>query len=320
MLRAAIHGGNRRAGEVETMATDPRGLTSRILVPLDGSDRAEQALPYALAIGGPESEVILLAVVPRATNVRNVQGTEIAPAERVQEGYRGVAEQALDRAASWLGGRRTVRRETAHGDPAEQIVRTATERGVGLIVMTAMGRGTFAGWALGSTTDRVTRAATQPVMVVHRKGATDPPGAGAAIGGLVVPVDGSELAARALPVAATIARSAGVPVRVVHAVRRDDAQLGEVPAEADAEAQRTVATAVADLRSAGASASGAVISGEPASGIVSVAGVDDVVVMTSHGESGAGGWVLGGVADKLLRHGSVSVVLVPSSGRGGGAA
>jgi nucleotide-binding universal stress UspA family protein len=52
--------------------------------------------------------------------------------------------------------------------------------------------------------------------------------------------------------------------------------------------------------------------------IVDRAGAEDVsmIVMTSHGRSGIGRWLLGSIADKVARSATVPVVIVPCSGRG----
>src|SRR3954453_18768268 len=104
--------------------TSPAAVT-RILVPLDGSERAEEVLPYVQATGGPDAEITLLEVVPKASDVRNVFGKVIATPDRVQQGYEEVARKNLERASSKLGGRGQVRQQVALGDPAEEILNAA---------------------------------------------------------------------------------------------------------------------------------------------------------------------------------------------------
>jgi nucleotide-binding universal stress UspA family protein len=300
----------------------PATLTP-ILVPLDGSENAEAALPYVRAIGGPQVEAILLEVTPQASNVRNVFGKAIASAEQVQQGYEQVAQKHLDHAAAQLGDAARVRRQVAVGDRAEQILRVAAEQNVGLIAMTSRGRGAWGPWTLGSIVDRVVRAARQPVLVVHPRGSTAHAGDGA-ITGLLVPVDGSDQARQALPVAAALARTLAAPVRVIQAISAEAVTLpGETTYDQESYAaqrtgaQRGVQSAVEELRAAGIAAAAEILTGDPVAAVISAADPGDLIVVTSHGQTGAGRWVLGGVADKLVRAGTTPAVLVPTSGRDG---
>jgi nucleotide-binding universal stress UspA family protein len=308
--------------EAAAMESKTAATLTPIIVPLDGSENAEAALPYVRAIGGPAGEVTLLEVTPPASNVRNIFGKEIGSAQQVQQGYEKVAQEHLDRAAARLGDQARVRREVAVGDPAEQILRVASEQGAGLIAMTSQGRGAWGPWALGSTIDRVVRAARQPVLVVHPRAAATGTAGGNVVTGLLVPIDGSDEAARALPVAAALARALAVPVRVVRAVSAaavtppgQSAYDQEALAAQRTEAQRGVQTAVDGLRATGVEATAEVLTGEPVATVISAADPGDLIVVTSHGQTGSGRWVLGGVADKLVRAGTTPAVLVPSAMR-----
>jgi nucleotide-binding universal stress UspA family protein len=71
----------------------------------------------------------------------------------------------------------------------------------------------------------------------------------------------------------------------------------------DAEASR--------LRATGLDVTTEIVVGQAAPGILEHAIVDDVVVMTSHGTGGVRRWLLGSVAEKLIRSGAAPVILVP---------
>src|SRR5262249_22289244 len=100
-------------------ATTANGIR-RILVPLDGSFFAEQALPFAKAIGGNETELILLEVAPPTEPIRGLFGNVLITAEEVRRSYQEGIESALETTRrAWLGERPNVRIETAAGDAAE---------------------------------------------------------------------------------------------------------------------------------------------------------------------------------------------------------
>ncbi|MFP5373212.1 MAG: universal stress protein, partial [Actinomycetes bacterium] len=257
--------------------------------------------------------------------VRNVLGQEIAPAARVQEGYTEVASERLEAAAASVPGGTATKTIVATGDPATEILRVAGEERADLIAMTASGAGAWGPFAFGRVVDRVARANARPVLVVPPSARSE----GARVAGILVPVDGSEAAFAALPVAATLANAFGVEVRVVQAVSADREAAG--PAEiahpdvierefrgaSRSVAESAVAEAVARLQRMGVSARGDVLTGNPVATVISEAARTDLVVLTSRGQGQHAGaasvsWTIGGVADKLLRSGTLPMVLVPA--------
>ena len=141
---------------------------------------------------------------------------------------------------------------------------------------------------------------------------------------ILVPLDGSNLAEEALQVAVDIAKPAGGSVTLFVAAEPEAAQAlyafddseGITRAMAadsylDQVAARLEEQGVTTLRT---SSDGTNVAGE----IVDRAAAEDVsmIVMTSHGRSGIGRWLLGSVADKVARSATVPVVIVPCIGRG----
>ena len=317
---------------------------ARILVPLDGSTLAEQALRYAQAIGGAGAEFVLLAVVPPAGARRDLRGIElyslglvppaitdqalqehvVATVEEVQAQYDAAArEHLLTAARTWLGDRTRFTVQVATGDPAEEILRAVGARGVDLVVMASHGRGAVGRAVFGSVADRVAHASPVPVMIVRPRD-TAAEVAPVLLHRLIVPLDGSELAARAVPVAEALARRLDLPVLLLHAV--DPAQImgpfagaavlaPEFFEEAATKARRWLEDAAARLRSAGVATTTEISTGVPFATIAGAAHPGDVVVISSHGRSGVRRWLLGSVAEKLVRSGPVPVIVVPVGAR-----
>jgi nucleotide-binding universal stress UspA family protein len=270
-----------------------------VLVPLDGSSEAEQALPYAEALAAPGCQLILLEVGEDPDD-------EFALLER--------------HAAS------CAHLETASGDPAEQILRVVRDLGVGMIVMTTHGRGALDRLAFGSVADAVTRHSPVPVMVV-RPGELPPQ---PVMRRLAVPLDGSSLSESALPFAQSLARRLGVPVRLVTAIDpvslvpsavapalAFDAEIyDETLATLRTEATSWLTEASEKLREAGIEASWEILDGSPYAAITDALKAGDVVVMASHGRGGVRRMLLGSVAEKLIREGKAPVMLVPAGASG----
>jgi len=155
-------------GEAPATVHPPR----RILVPLDGSGLAQQALPLARELAhAARAELILLrAVVPmiEAYVGAPMLGRPIAESSEAISSLREYALEDLEAQATAL------RAELPHilthaiiGYPAEVIVDEAREMEVDLIVMATHGYGGLRRWALGSVADKVLHATTTPLILVR---------------------------------------------------------------------------------------------------------------------------------------------------------
>jgi len=347
--------------EVATRAigTDPtwqeeRAMISTVLVPLDGSPVAEQAIPYAQALLPDGGEVVLLRVVPEldllltellrtleqaaaegATDIDGVLKTlEHAAAKGTTQ--MNAVPKDLEREATRIAnsGLQSAT-EVARGDAAAQILRAIERDKVDLVVMTTHGRGAIGRTIFGSVADRVSQASPVPVLLVR----PSPGGlesATADIRRLVVPLDGSELAEGALPVAVALAKRLRAQVRLVRAVElaatiasMNGLAVPSIPVSGEVYEQvleavlgdaRGYLVAVAvRLEQAGVAATWAVLEGSPFFAIAEATETGDLVVLASHGRSGVMRWLMGSVAEKLVREAPVPVLLVPSAGRGTGA-
>ena len=149
---------------------------------------------------------------------------------------------------------------------------------------------------------------------------------------ILVPLDGSELAERALPYAKELAQQLGASLtilRVVNSLELTSAQAfsGYLPAEvydAAFEDARRAAREYLETVAKGLAADGLAVdwvmrTGDPAGEVIEHEreGRADLVVMSTHGRSGLGRWVFGSVADRVLRGGTIPVLLVRSFGSPG---
>ena len=155
-----------------------------ILVPLDGSRRAEAVLPFAVDLAERcRSSVVLLRVVPAFYQVwaETLPGTaDIAPGAAAEE-IKIVQIQVKERVRAARRYLSNVRRRlhnaavrdvhlvVAQGDAAAGIVRYARQEGVGLIAIATHGRSGLIRAVLGSVADRVIRQAPGPVLVIRSK-------------------------------------------------------------------------------------------------------------------------------------------------------
>ncbi len=147
------------------------GRLSKIIVPLDGSNAAEAALPFAEELAKAlELEVILIQVIGIETTVRfgpmapdswPVPSNVLQRLDVVVSGYlMGLAKQLKDRGL-------TVQWEVLRGAPGPRIAEFAKETADSLVAMTTHGRSGFRRWVMGSVTDKVVRHTGEPVLVMR---------------------------------------------------------------------------------------------------------------------------------------------------------
>jgi nucleotide-binding universal stress UspA family protein len=310
------------------MESNPTPVFERILVPLDGSGLAEQSLPFARAIGGPAAEYVLVHAVPPLSEEREwFLGPAYATVDEVQARAKAAAREGMLRASDrWLGERPHISLEIIDGEPAETILLVAERRDVNLIVLASHGRGATGRLVFGSVADRIAHVAPVPVMIVRPQDAPaelDLP----RIERVLVPLDGSDLAATALPVATKLAHDLKVPVVLVQAVDVVEriapypgayAPPPELVQTGIATASELLEETAASLRRVGVPVTTTIQVGPAFSTIADTAQSGDIVVMASHGRGGLRRWMLGSVAEKLVRSGPAPVMIVPVAGRGDG--
>lgn len=134
---------------------------------------------------------------------------------------------------------------------------------------------------------------------------------------ILIPTDGSDTAKAALQFARDIAgyESAEVLVLgVAHAVQFAESTAYDPTPQLMADEQAFVDDAVGALTAAGVKATGRVeCCDQPFATIVDIADDEavDLIVMGTHGRTGLARSVIGSVADRVVRHSRVPVVLIP---------
>lgn len=138
---------------------------------------------------------------------------------------------------------------------------------------------------------------------------------------ILVPLDGSAFAERALSIATTVARHAGGTVQLVRvfdefhemeiSLTPDDLMV-EARKAVEARAREYLASIVNALGEAGVSADAEVRTGLPDLEILDAAGAleADMIAMATHGRGGFDRAWLGSIADRVIRHAEVPILLV----------
>jgi nucleotide-binding universal stress UspA family protein len=285
-----------------------------IIVPLDGSELAERALPYARTLATALRAPVVLVTAIGGTDVRE----ELARSLRLQESERGYFSAYLETVADRLALSGT---ETAvHvGDAADVILNTANEYRGQMIIASSHGRSGLGRWMYGSVAAALVRSSTVPLLLVGKEVAATGQDR-VPIRSMMVPLDGSPTAEVALKPAKQLAQALEASLTLVRAVPWAADRYVYLPPypysegmEAELEnAGRAYLERV--RRDADMEMDIAVVRGQPADALLTYVaehGVD-VVVMTTHARSGLARLALGSTADRML-HGKAPVLLIPPS-------
>lgn len=312
-------------------------MLSRILVPLDGSSRAEQALPIAgrIARWSGASVALVRGITVPATFGVMYEGQALKWRSSLDEREEAQAYLGAVAQSAYLAPAQ-VETHVAFGSAADVIVNTAVKHGADLVVMMSHGRTGLVRWVMGSVADHVAHHSPVPVLIVRD-------GAGSSMLEraderqslhVLVPLDGSPLAETALGSAGALAvalakpGSAHVhlmlvvaPYRAMRTYMPDALLLDGAVAYLEKVAQRLPSEVDDETLTVTWSV---VAQGDIAHGIVaaaemkdahesSVAGEShlrcDLIAMATHGQSAVARWALGSVTERVL-HGTTLPLLI----------
>jgi nucleotide-binding universal stress UspA family protein len=190
-----------------------------VLCPVDFSEASAGALRYAAATAAHLGTrlVVLTVEDPLLTEAADLGTGVVWTPEASRAEMEQFAMQTFGPESTTLA---TVDYEVAVGKPAGEILRVARERSCGLIVISTHGLTGIRKLFFGSTTERVLRETTCPVLVTP---ALDPGPVGLEdakrlIRRILVPVDVSPASLHQTEVARTLAEALRVPLILVHVI------------------------------------------------------------------------------------------------------
>jgi nucleotide-binding universal stress UspA family protein len=302
------------------MANTPSTYRS-ILVPLDGSQLAAEALPLAARIARSSGAKLRLALVHQHPSIpvdlaagKTMTNIDLAARKAERAYLRGIQARLREQ------GTRVASAVTLTGAVCPALVTYVRELGIDLVVMATHGRGGLRRAWLGSVADYLVHNLEVPILLVrpvsaHRAGM--PPTE------VLVPLDGSPLAEAALGPAVELARAwdAGVSLlQIVGPVLLSTDLALPAPSAYDSDLTNMARDAAQDylndvverLRGAGVRATGAAVIGWNAADAILEAARPERVVMlavATHGRGGLQRLMLGSVADKLIRGADVPVLV-----------
>lgn len=303
-----------------------------IVVPLDGSEQSEQVIPYAEALRDRGGTLLFFQSVYPSGPSRGLFGdVEITMEDLVAQEREAAKARLTEIGERWdpvLKKKPEV--ESFAGSAAEAIEAVVRERNATMLAISSSGRGALSRWAFGSVADTLMRSTPVPLLIIHPAPPVDDPIQSVAITRILVPLDGSETAEQALPVAARLAREAKAPVVLVQVINPslEFSMVGQglapitpelydsVESDLAAQADEALDKGVQLLGDIPAGITKTVLQGSTVEAIHHYTEPGDLIVMTSHGRTGFRKFLLGSVAQKIINERIAPVVLVPATGEG----
>lgn len=299
-------------------------MFSRLLVPLDGSQMAESALPIVARLAAAwDAEVLLLHVLERAAPA-SVHGERHLTRVEDAHAYLDAQAERLREAGIRVTGHA---HEVPEGNVARSIVEHAAQEHAELIVLCTHGRGSVREILFGTIAQQVLRRGATPVLLTRQPERDRAPVAFEPRT-ILVPLDATAEAEAALGPAAWLARRLGACLRLVMVVATPSTMHGERAATAtllprasqalleleQEEAHRYLDALAARLAGADLPVSVEVRRGETAPALASEAASPGVglVVAATHGRGGLQAIWAGSVTAGLLARTRAPVLLLRS--------
>ena len=300
-------------------------MYKRIIVPLDGSELAEGVLPYARSLARAlELPVTLLQVIDPDVVSAFTNPAHNRYFDNVAAGMKMNSADYLRKLASSFAPPAKVDQAVEVGKAAETIVNKAGDDPSTLIAMATHGRSGFQRWILGSVAAKVLHASHNPLLLIRPREPSAPSHDEAPLKSIVVPLDGSDLAASVLPLVMEMAkkmkseivllRAYALPMSVYGFSDEDYVpNMDELNAQVKQEAAEYIKRMVEELKGKGMEkVSAVVMQGLGAAEIIDFAQKtpDNLVAMCTHGRSGVGRWVLGSVTERVVQNSGDPVLVI----------
>ena len=306
-------------------------MFQHILVPLDGSGRAERAIPVAACIAHAMGGSLLFVrvvtqpgdslymVEPFVWPQEVAAPTDYTPSEYLETIARMPELHGIP-----------VQTRVLTGTPAQQILSCIEAQAIDLVILSSRGETGLKRWAFGSVAQKVLRHSTAPVLILHESAGplSNQHPDGRRPVRVLVTLDGSALAETALFPAAVLSAALSEPekgslhlVRVLplpeptsiaealSGARQLDLSAAQMSLQGTEQALRDALQGEGDL----SLHTSVVVHADVAEAIIRAAeeGVQataeaeareacDVIALATHGRSGPTRWALGSIAERVL--------------------
>lgn len=286
----------------------PARIYNRILVPLDGSSAAEFAIRFASDLATKhDADLILLHLEHLPSQpADNQPGDDAGGPQRINDYLDGLRKELR------MADVRIYTQQVTARDLAEALYKVIDAERVSAVVMSTQGRTALLRWLFGSGVERAISEFPVPLLLVRPMYQR-----------IVVPLDGSRWSESAIPRAAELARLHGAELVLLHVYQPRGSDYADqwalaghqqIADQAYEQMQEQLIALRNRLRQEGLRARDVIIrGGNPAQAICDFVEAEEgisMVVMTTHGRTGLARWLVGSVAQQVIKHARCPVTLV----------
>jgi nucleotide-binding universal stress UspA family protein len=278
-------------------------MSNKILLTLDGSETSEAALPYAREIARQfDSELSIVGVFPGKDN----------PLLRIYKKYLTDIAENLKK--------EKVKAEPVflYGKAADEILNYTKKERFALQVMATLGRSASGNWIIGSVAEKILKTTDVPLLLIPAKAKNGT--SEVEFKKILVPLDGSEAGATALPMARNLAKKTNAQLILLYVVSYKitgsldfnvhfQEQLINM---LNQQAKEYLTTVVDELKKENINCKQEIIRGEVSPAIIEYARKNavDFIVLSTHGRHDMGVFTLGSTPEKVVHTTQIPVLLV----------
>lgn len=145
-------------------------MYKKILIPVDGSHRAALAAEHGVELASKfQAEVTLFHVIPALPAYVNKYGDRLGNVyQQINDELQKTGQEILEKAKKDLAGYGVpVEIKIIWGNPAQEICNEVKEGRYDLLILGSRGLGEIKGYLMGSVSNRVSRHAPCPVLIVR---------------------------------------------------------------------------------------------------------------------------------------------------------
>jgi len=280
---------------------DAKKFLRKILVPIDGSTSSLMAEETAVIIAKKTESAVTVVHVMQELRLDSQLPSSVE--DELLGSISQHAERIVNNARA-LFSEEKVKTDikTTSGDPANSILEFSKE-GYDLIVMGGHGENEKDPYALGSITKKVIRHTICPILIAKKV---------SALSNLLVCIDGSENAIKALDYSAKLAEKMGSSITLLNVQERR--LYDSSPKTAEEFGERVLSKALDAVRERKLKVDKQLEFGVPSDVIAEVAekGKHDLIVLGSRGLGTISRFLLGSVSDDVSHKAKCSLLLVPA--------
>jgi nucleotide-binding universal stress UspA family protein len=282
-------------------------MFKNVLVPLDGSELAERAIPYASELAGPQGKVMLVRATMAHHRLHNSPTSEADAIGEAEHYLKEVTNRFQDGGAQFEW-------HTYYGPAPEAILDETVLRRCDTIVMSTHGRGGLERFLYGSVAEQVIAHSLVPVLLIPARCQLSwPPAEGSRV---LVALDGSDVAESALEPAIRLAQRLHLPLRLLEVIQPSETAYYDLTGPLNdtrvKDAETYLGCVQARLQARQLLVGTEVNLGRPSDVIADVAQAERTaaVVMSTHGRDGVARLVMGSVTAGVLHQAAVPMLVV----------